>query len=135
MNTPIRAKTLVFALDCPDARELAGFYAQLLGWQVTASTDGDDEWVTVKPPADTGAAWAGFHIACQRVENYRPPEWPDGDVPQQAHIDFWIDSIAENEPMALALGATRHSIQPGEHDGWIVYRDPAGHLFCLCEAD
>jgi hypothetical protein len=34
----------------------------------------------------------------------------------------------------LALGATRHDVQPGEPsgDGFRVYLDPAGHPFCLC---
>jgi hypothetical protein len=34
----------------------------------------------------------------------------------------------------LALGATKHAVQPGEAAGDLfrVYLDPAGHPFCLC---
>ena len=32
--------------------------------------------------------------------------------------------------MVLALGATRHVLQPGGN--WRVYVDPVGHPFCLC---
>lgn len=131
MTKHIRAKTHVFAFDCPDPRALAEFYAALLGWQASVAWP-DDEWVTIKPEGDEAR---GFHLAFQRVSNFKPPVWPDGDIPQQAHLDFWVDSIAEAEPVALSLGAKRHEVQPGKEDGWIVYTDPAGHLFCLCEDD
>jgi hypothetical protein len=38
------------------------------------------------------------------------------------------------EKQVLALGATRHAVQPGIEGGenWRVYLDPAGHPFCLC---
>ena len=32
-------------LDSPDARELAGFYRRLLGWQTTAD---EPDWVTLR---------------------------------------------------------------------------------------
>lgn len=131
MMSHIRAKTHVFAIDCPDPRELSNFYAALLGWESSVAWP-DDEWVTVKPE---DGEMRGFHIAFQKVPNYRPPVWPDGEIPQQAHLDFWVDSIAEAEPIALSLGAKRHEVQPGENDGWIIYTDPVGHLFCLCEED
>ncbi|MFV0433422.1 MAG: VOC family protein [Leucobacter sp.] len=125
---PIRAKHLVFALDCTNARELAEFYARLLGWQVR--TYDSPEWVSVIPPEGEHAA---FEIACQQIEQYRRPTWPEGPVPQQAHLDFWVDSIAEATPLALAAGAEVHPEQPGEGYSWKVFLDPVGHLFCLCE--
>ena len=128
MSTPIRTTKHVFALDCPDAAALGRFYAQLLGWRCQAGEDSD--WVDVIPPGnDVGCA-----IACQQIEGYRAPEWPDGPIPQQAHIDFYVDSIAEAAPLAEAVGAVRHPHQPGEGRGFVVFLDPAGHPFCLCES-
>jgi hypothetical protein len=34
-------------LDAPDAKELAGFYRQLLGWTVVVDDPG---WVVLRPP-------------------------------------------------------------------------------------
>lgn len=128
MSESIRAKRHVFVLDCSNARSLAQFYARLLGWNVVES-DGSD-WVRVLPPASEHPA---FEIACQQVESFRRPDWPEGPVPQQAHLDFWVDSIEATTPIALAAGAEVHPIQPGDDQGWRVFVDPAGHLFCLCE--
>lgn len=116
------------ALDCPDSRSLADFYARLLGWRVEASEDSG--WVKVLPRAGASSL---FEIACQQVQNYREPTWPDGPVPQQAHLDFYVDSIEQATPGALEAGARIHPHQPGAEDGWRVFLDPAGHPFCLCE--
>lgn len=129
MSTPIRAKKHVVALDCPDAAELAEFYARLLGWRVEMSP-GESDWANVVPPAEEQAAFA---IACQQIEQYRAPEWPEGAVPQQAHFDFYVNSIAESAPLAEAAGATRHAHQPSEDGSFMVFLDPVGHPFCLCE--
>jgi hypothetical protein len=34
---------------------------------------------------------------------------------------------------ALAAGAAKYGVQPGDH--FRVYADPAGHPFCLCVED
>lgn len=129
MSLPINATLHTFAFDCADSFALANFYATLLGWHVDGDPN-DPEWVNVIPPAGTST---NFRIAFQQVANYTPPVWPDGPIPQQAHLDFRVPSIAEATPDALAAGATLHEVQPGERDGWIVFVDPAGHLFCLTE--
>lgn len=130
MSGSIQTQHTVFALDCPDAPALADFYATLLGWQADR-TDPDAEWVDVRPPSGD----AGYHIACQRVEHYRAPEWPDGDIAQQAHLDFYVTSITEAEPRVIAAGGIRHTTQPSETGSFVVFLDPAGHPFCLCLAD
>ena len=127
MSTSIRATRHVYALDCPDAVSLAAFYARLLGWSANPS---EPDWVNVTPPAGESP---GFAIACQQVDDYRAPDWPDGPIPQQAHLDLYVDSIAEAGPVAEAAGATRHPVQPSEEGTFVVFLDPAGHPFCLCE--
>ena len=66
------------AFDCPDALALADFYSSIVGGDLVP---GDDEgWVELHTP--TGK------LAFQQIDDHRPPTWPDGDVPQQAHIDI-----------------------------------------------
>jgi predicted enzyme related to lactoylglutathione lyase len=117
------ARMRSYVLDCTDPRELADFYASLLGWRVTSV---EEDWVVVQ---DEG----GLHRLCaQAVEAYNPPEWPGSEHPQQAHLDLTVDDLDAAERAALEIGARRHSFQPGEQDGFRVFLDPAGHPFCLC---
>lgn len=128
-STSIRTKKHVFALDCPDAEALAEFYARLLGWEKRSAEEYPD-WVDVLPPE---GGHSGLALACQQIDGYQAPEWPDGTVQQQAHLDFYVDSIAESAPLAEAAGATRHAHQPSEDGAFVVFLDPVGHPFCLCE--
>ena len=129
----ISARRLVVALDCPDARELAEFYAAMLGWRVVADEE-DPRWVDVVPPEGDRGPMA---LACQSVPDFRAPTWPGGPVPAQVHLDFYVDSIADAEPAVLAAGARRHDhqpspVQPSPDGRFVVYLDPVGHPFCLC---
>ena len=126
--TRITAHRVVAALDCPDARTLAEFYASMLGWRIHSDPAYHD-WVDVLPPeGELGAVALGF----QTVPDFRRPTWPDGPVPQQVHLDFYVESIADAEPAILAAGARRHENQPSVDGRFVVYLDPVGHPFCLC---
>ena len=65
--------------------------------------------------------------------DYRAPQWPGQEHPQQEHLDLWVDDLDAAEVQVLALGATKHAVQPGQ--SFRVYLDPAGHPFCLCLTD
>jgi Glyoxalase-like domain len=119
------AKLRAVVLDCPDPVALARFYGALVGGAVNVEDGGD--WVTLRDGADV-------RLSFQRVDGFRPPEWPSGDPPQQFHIDVTVDEVDTAEKQVLALGATKHAVQPGEDGGenWRIYLDPAGHPFCLC---
>lgn len=106
-------------LDCPDASVLATFYGAMLDWKIEAS----DGWADIR--ADYGQC-----ISFQQVENYRPPDWPNQEVPQQMHLDVMVDDLDTAEAAVLELGATKHEHQPGKT--FRVFLDPAGHPFCLC---
>ncbi len=106
-------------LDCSDPAKLAEFYSQLTGLKIA---DSDDEFAGLD-----GAG--GPAIGFQKVADFRPPEWPGQDVPQQFHLDFTVEDLDEAEKWVLSLGATAAKEQPG--DSWRVYLDPAGHPFCL----
>lgn len=125
MSTQIRPSKHTFVYDCADPAALAGFYAEILGWNV--SPDSDEQWVDLVAPE--GSA---FGLSFQRVDDYVAPTWPEGPVPQQAHLDFDVPSIEEAAQVVEAAGATRHPVQPSETGSFAVFADPAGHLFCLC---
>lgn len=114
------ARSPSFVFDCPDAGVLAAFYAGLLDWTV----HDEGEWVDLRP-AD-GVACISF----QAVADYRPPQWPGQDVPQQLHLDVVVDDLDQAERAVLDLGATKPEYQPGTT--FRVFLDPAGHPFCLC---
>jgi hypothetical protein len=109
-----------FVLDCDDPGRLAEFYGALLDWKVSS----DDGWGEVRNAA-------GDQCICfQRVERFRPPEWPGQDIPQQMHMDVMVEDLDAGEQAVLELGATRAEHQPGTT--FRVFLDPAGHPFCLC---
>jgi len=105
-------------LDCPDAKQLSHFYAELLGKPVTYEAEG------MAMIGEEGNRPVMF----QQVEEYRAPRWPDPAHPQQLHLDVMVDDIEEGERATLALGATRLT---GRGEDWRVYADPAGKPFCL----
>ena len=110
------------AVDCAHPASLARFYAEITGWDVGEIEDAGDEWVDL------------FHdgvrmMAFQKVANYIPPTWPEGPVPQQLHFDFHVKDLDVGESKILAIGATKHAVQPGMN--FRVYLDPEGHPFCL----
>lgn len=111
----------VLAIDCPDPRELASFYAELLGMRVVSD---DPDWVELASDERPRPL-----LAFQRVEEeYRAPQWPGQVVPQQLHIDVKVDDLDAAEKQVLALGATKANY---DRETFRVYLDPVGHPFCL----
>ncbi|HET7489492.1 MAG TPA: VOC family protein [Acidimicrobiales bacterium] len=123
------ARMRAVVIDCPHPRALADFYSALVGGELTHV---EDDWVSLRDGADV-------RLSFQRVNGFRAPRWPDGEPPQQLHVDVTVDDIDRAEAAVLAFGATKHAFQPGDpdaggspDDNWRVYLDPAGHPFCLC---
>jgi hypothetical protein len=113
-------------LDCSDTLELARFYQSLLGGTVNQPDPRwslDDGWSTVH----TGS---GLVLAFQRVEDHRPPQWPEPARPQQFHLDLGVQDLDQAQEHVLGLGATLLDAGDGKRS-WRVYADPAGHPFCL----
>jgi catechol 2,3-dioxygenase-like lactoylglutathione lyase family enzyme len=109
-------------LDTRDPKKLADFYAELLGGTVTVEDD-DNDWVVVENPQ-------GSRLAFQLSPDHEPPTFPDTHGSQQLHLDIRVADPDKAEQQVLALGATRVKDAPGE-DRFRVFRDPAGHTFCL----
>ncbi|WP_031274178.1 MULTISPECIES: VOC family protein [unclassified Curtobacterium] len=111
----------VVVLDCPDPRALARFYVGLLGGEIVAF---DEDWAEIALPFTDHRPILAF----QQVADYRAPEWPGQDVPQQSHLDVKVDDLDVGEAAVLAIGATATG---SGTDTFRVYLDPAGHPFCL----
>jgi catechol 2,3-dioxygenase-like lactoylglutathione lyase family enzyme len=106
-------------VNCPDAAELAAFYADITGGQITFSSSA---WATLDSP--------GGRIDFQTVPDHTPPTWPENTSPNRLHLDFLVDDLADAAARVLAAGATRYQFQPNAGH-CLVFADPAGHPFCL----
>src|SRR5215211_7568653 len=77
--------------------------------------------------ASVGVQVPGLLLIPQRVENYRPPEWPGASI---VHLDLTAgEHLDEPVKRAVALGARPADPQPDAR--WKVLLDPAGHPFCI----
>jgi catechol 2,3-dioxygenase-like lactoylglutathione lyase family enzyme len=119
----MKIKYQVVVFDTADLAAESTFWAGVLGGTV----DIEDNWHMV---VVDGAPRIGVQLAPDHV----PPNWPDGDPPQQIHLDLWVEDIEEAHALVMALGATLLKAAEGndEPDDFQVYADPAGHPFCLC---
>jgi catechol 2,3-dioxygenase-like lactoylglutathione lyase family enzyme len=125
-------------LDCEDARALAEFYRQLLGFHYrpgdepppdgTPDTNGQD-WLVLRD------ANGSRQLAFQQVPQLPEPTWPEGPRPQMLHLDTTVPTLPElyvQQQRALDLGARLLFDRSDDQDEpLIVYADPAGHPFCI----
>lgn len=110
----------VVALDCPDPRVLARFYAEVLGGTV----EGEGDWVVLKLSG-------GQELAFQAAPGFVPPQWPSPEHSQQLHLDLNVPDLDAAEEAVLRLGAKPLDTEDRSRS-FRVYADPAGHPFCLC---
>jgi catechol 2,3-dioxygenase-like lactoylglutathione lyase family enzyme len=126
------------ALDTTDARALAEFYRELLGF---AYRSGDEPPETGHPDPK-GRDWLVLvdpngrsNLAFQQVEQLPPSTWPDPVVPQQLHLDLSVESaeeLAAQHTRILAMGARLLADRFDDpQEPLYVYADPAGHPFCV----
>ncbi len=109
-------------LDSSDARKLADFYEQFLGWE---RTQNEPDWVVLTPPGD------GSRLSFQTEPEYVRPVWPSTKDAQQMsmHLDIATDDVERSVALAVDLGAKVAEWQPQKDV--TVMLDPAGHPFCL----
>ena len=97
-------------LDCEDARVLAEFYRQLLGFRYrpgdeppadgTPDTRGQD-WLVLRDA--TGIS----RLAFQQVPHLPEPTWPEGPRPQMLHLDTTVTDPASDVLLVTYSSATR----------------------------
>ena len=125
-------------LDATDARAVAEFWRQLLGYVYRSG----DEPPPAGQPDPHGEDWlvlrdgAGFaRLAVQAVADLPASTWPDAGVPQQLHLDLTVADVAAlavQRDRALELGATVLQDRSADPDEPLyVFADPAGHPFCI----
>jgi len=122
-------------LDAEDVRELAEFYRQLLGLQYRpgdeqpGGVDDDADWLVLTDQRGHRA------LAFQQVSDLPRVTWPDGEVPQQLHLDMTVPSVEHLDRQhrrALGLGAQLLLDRADDSEEPLrVYADPAGHPFCI----
>jgi predicted enzyme related to lactoylglutathione lyase len=114
----------VVVIDAADLTPVSTFWAGVLG----GSVDREDDWHMVMDQDGTP------RIGIQLAPDHVPPQWPDGNPPQQLHLDLWVADVAASHDEVLELGATLLQAAPDltAEEGFQVYADPAGHPFCLC---
>jgi catechol 2,3-dioxygenase-like lactoylglutathione lyase family enzyme len=129
-------KIVATVLDTTNARQLAEFYRELLGYSYVAGDEAppagepdEADWLTLFAPG------GGQRLAFQQVAKVEPPTWPEGPVPQQLHLDFSVDNAEElqrQRERALGLGATLLFDRFDDGDEPLyVFADPSGHPFCI----
>ena len=97
MNQPPGMDVTSVTVGAPDPRELAAFYARMLGWPVAASEPGrpdfppEDGWAQVRPPSGTAGTVLNFEYEAQ----YTRPVWPSEAGKQHitVHLDIRVDDL------------------------------------------
>ena len=129
-------------LDTEDARALAEFYRQLLGFRYRPG----DEPPLAGAPDTNGKEWLVLcdadgspRLAFQQVPQLPEPTWPEGPRPQMLHLDTTVPNVSElylQHQRALDLGARQLRDRSDDPDEPLfVYADPAGHPFCIFVAE
>lgn len=116
-------------IGTPRPRELAAFYARLLGSEV-ATEEGP------RPGEPPDAGWAQVRAGAVTLNfewerHFTRPVWPAEPGRQTAtqHLDIEVDDLAAATDQALSQGAALADPQP--QPGVRVLFDPDGHPFCL----
>jgi hypothetical protein len=129
-------RSVVF--DTTDARGLAEFYRELLGYHYRP---GDGPPVADQPDT-TGRDWLvlidparNARLAFQQVDQMAATTWPQDGIPQQLHLDLSVPTVEEltgQYDRALALGARLlYDRFDDPVEPLYVFADPAGHPFCI----
>jgi catechol-2,3-dioxygenase len=125
-------------LDTTDARRLAEFYREFLGYhyrpgdeppQGGAADERGTSWLVLRTPQGVRG------MAFQQVERLKHTTWPDDEIPQQMHLDIVVPdkpALDRQHERALRLGATvRYDRSDDETEPLRIYADFDGHLFCV----
>ena len=105
--------------DANDPLRLAGFWAGVLGWEMT---DDPHDGVTLLPSDDTGFPIDFFSTQMQKTG------------PNQMHFDLTSTSLEDQQQTvarALELGGRHIDIGQRPQEGHVVLADTEGNEFCV----
>ena len=120
-------------IGAPAPRELAAFYARMLGWPIAVEEPArpgyppEDGWAQMRPPAGRVGPRLNFEYEAE----YRRPVWPSepGQQHTTIHLDIAVEDLGAAVTWAIEAGAVLAEYQPQENVRVMI--DPAGHPFCL----
>jgi hypothetical protein len=102
-------------IDAVEARALAQWWVEALGWVVV---DASDDEVEIRETPD-------------RLPGLIFVSVPEGkNVKNRLHLDFRPEDQEVEVERLIALGARRVDIGQGE-SSWVVLADPEGNEFCV----
>jgi len=107
-------------IDCADPRPVARFYVSAGGGE-TVRDDPDGVWIKL----------GSNDVIFRRVDDYRPPTWPESREQLQVHLDFYVDDLHAARDLLIGLGARVSEHQPHGQSDLLVMLDPAGRPFCI----
>jgi hypothetical protein len=113
------------SVDADDPPALAGWWADVLGWEITGEDEGDE--VAVEPPAGTTERDAGQCLLFVKVPERKT-------IKNRLHLDLRPDDQAAEVARVEAMGARRTSVGQGDDVTWVVLADPEGNEFCILRA-
>ena len=133
MTQPPRMDVTSVTIGAPAPRELAAFYARMLGWPIAAEEPArpgyppEDGWAQMRPPAGQIGPRLNFEYEAE----FTRPVWPSvaGEQHITEHLDIAVTDLDSSVAWALEQGAALAGYQP--QDDVRVLLDPAGHPFCL----
>ena len=133
MTQPPRMDVTSVTIGAPAPRELAAFYARMLGWPIAVEEPArpgyppEDGWAQMRPPAGQIGPRLNFEYEAE----YTRPVWPSepGQQHTTIHLDIAVEDLSAAVTWAIEAGAALAEYQPQEHVRVMI--DPAGHPFCL----
>jgi hypothetical protein len=120
----VTSRLTEIAVDCADPHLLAGFWCQVLGYEVL-EVDDDEGLVSIGPAPGAAVAAGAPTLGFARVPEPRT-------VKNRLHLDLNPsdrDQDAEVRRL-LDLGARRAEVGADEHP-WVVLLDPEGNELCV----
>ena len=112
---------VALTIDCPNAdvqERLCHFYSSALGGEVVSGAVRARGWLFI------------FEV----IPDYKPPTWPEGEVPKQMHFELMVEDLHGAVRALEGMGATMAEYQRPNDGGVRVMLDPAGHPFCVATA-
>jgi predicted enzyme related to lactoylglutathione lyase len=112
-------RQLGLVLDCRDAKGLAGFWTEALGYTDVGAAG---SYVVLVDPDR-----AGPKLLLQQVDEPKAGK-------NRMHLDIETPDVDGEAARLEGLGATRTGGFTEHGTRWVVMADPEGNEFCVCDA-
>ncbi|MDQ3538406.1 MAG: VOC family protein [Actinomycetota bacterium] len=106
-------------IDANDHRQLAGFWAEALGYEIAFEAD---DHVGLEPPGGTGPA-----LEVGTTSDAK-------DRKNRVHLDLRPDHQGAQVDRLIGLGAQRADVGQSDDVTWVVLADPEGNELCVLRA-